>query len=218
MKGYTEKLMVDFFKKWPQLISLQNAMEEAVSMSVRRLKEGGKILICGNGGSAADSEHIAGELLKEFYIKRPVRGKLAEDLKDSYGQEGEYLVRHLQGSIPAISLVSQTGFLSAYANDAAPELSFAQGVLGYGEDKDILIAISTSGDAKNVNYAAMVAKVKNVKVISLTGESGGSLKKYTDILLNVPERETYLIQELHLPLYHLYCRGVEYEMFGEEIC
>lgn len=218
MKGYTEKLMVDFFKKWPQLISLQNAMEEAVSMSVRRLKEGGKILICGNGGSAADSEHIAGELLKEFYIKRPVRGKLAEDLKDSYGQEGEYLVRHLQGSIPAISLVSQTGFLSAYANDTAPELSFAQEVLGYGEEKDILIAISTSGDAKNVNYAAMVAKVKNVKVISLTGESGGSLKKYTDILLNVPERETYLIQELHLPLYHLYCRGVEYEMFGEEIC
>ncbi len=217
MKGYTEKLMVDFFKKWPQLLSLQNAMEEAVSMSVERLREGGKILICGNGGSAADSEHIAGELLKEFYIKRPVKGKLAENLKDSYGEEGEYLVRHLQGSIPAISLVSQTGFLSAYANDAAPELSFAQEVLGYGEEKDILIAISTSGDAKNVNYAAMVAKVKDVKVISLTGESGGSLKKYTDILLNVPERETYLIQELHLPLYHLYCRGVEYEMFGEEI-
>lgn len=216
MKEYTKELMVDFFRKWPQLGSLKPAMEEAVAMSVERLKEGGKILICGNGGSAADSEHIAGELLKEFYIKRPLKRKLAENLKDAYGQEGEYLVKHLQGSIPAISLVSQTGFLSAYANDAAPELSFAQEVLGYGEDKDVLIAISTSGDANNVNYAAMVAKVKGVKVISLTGESGGRLKENTDILLNAPEKETYLVQELHLPLYHLYCRGVEYEIFGEE--
>lgn len=217
MKKYTEGLMVDFFRKWPQMESLKPAMKEAVAMSVERVKEGGKILICGNGGSAADSEHIAGELLKEFYIRRPLKGKLVEDLKASCAEEGEYLAMHLQGSIPAISLVSQTGFLSAYANDAAPELSFAQEVLGYGEDKDILIAISTSGNAKNVNYAAMVAKVKGVKVISLTGESGGTLKKYTDVLLNVPERETYLVQELHLPLYHLYCRGVEFELFGEEI-
>ncbi len=216
MKEYTIALMDTFFDKWPQMRFLHNSMKEAVSLSVASITEGGKILVCGNGGSAADSEHIAGELLKEFYIRRPVKGKVAEDLIGTYGVDGEYLVKHLQGSIPAISLVSQTGFLSAYANDAAPELSFAQEVLGYGNERDILIALSTSGNAKNVNYAAMTAKVRGMSVIAMTGETGGHLKDYADVLLNVPEKETYLVQELHLPIYHLFCRALEYEIFGED--
>lgn len=123
----------------------------------------------------------------------------------------------MQGAIPAISLVSQSGFLSAFANDSAPDLAYAQETYAYAADKDVFIGISTSGNAKNVNYAAMVAKEKGALVISLTGETGGDLKEMSDILFNVPAKETYLVQEYHLPVYHLLCRLVEYEMFGEEL-
>lgn len=216
MKTYTRNLIEEFFLKWPEMASLKGNMKKAIMEMVIRVEQGGKILICGNGGSAADSEHIAGELLKEFYIKRPLTSSLKDQLMEQYGEEGVYLMENLQGSISAISLVSQTGFLSAYANDAAPDLSYAQQVLGYGKEEDTLIALSTSGNAKNVNYAAMMAKVLGVHVVSFTGETGGKLKDHTDVLLNVPETETYLVQERHLPLYHLLCRGIEFEIFGEE--
>jgi D-sedoheptulose 7-phosphate isomerase len=216
MKQYTKRLLQEFFLKWPRLSYLESAMEVAIEESVKRIGQGGKILLCGNGGSAADCEHIAGELLKEFYIKRPLSDDFKAKLKNNYGEEGVYLGEHLQGAIEAISLVSHTGLLSAYGNDAAPELSYAQQIVAYGGENDVLISISTSGNAENVIYASMMAKMKGTYVIGLTGEAGGNLKRYTDTLLNVPEHETYLVQELHLPMYHLYCRGIEYEVFGGE--
>lgn len=216
MKQYTKRLLQEFFLKWPRLSYLESAMEVAIEESVKRIGQGGKILLCGNGGSAADCEHIAGELLKEFYIKRPLSDDFKAKLKNNYGEEGVYLGEHLQGAIEAISLVSHTGLLSAYGNDAAPELSYAQQIVAYGGENDVLISISTSGNAENVIYASMMAKMKGTYVIGLTGETGGNLKQFTDTLLNVPEHETYLVQELHLPMYHLYCRGLEYEVFGEE--
>lgn len=216
MKEYTKSLMESFFLKFSDLLYLKDAMEDAIDLMVSKIRSGGKVLICGNGGSASDSEHIAGELLKEFYIKRPLNQDFAEKLIKAYGDEGRVLAGNLQGAIPAISLVSQTGFLSAFGNDAKPELSYAQEVFAYGNPGDMLIAISTSGNAENVCYAAMMAKALDVFVLSLTGKNGGKLRKYSDVILNVPETETYLIQELHLPLYHLLCRGIEYEIFGED--
>lgn len=217
MKEYTRTLLKEFFSKWPRLSNLEKDVSMAVEETVKRIRQGGKILLCGNGGSAADCEHIAGELLKEFYIKRPLSSDLKRKLENLYGQEGTYLGDHLQGAIEAVSLVSHTAFLSAYGNDAAPELSYAQQIVAYGGEKDVLVSISTSGNAKNVRYASMMAKVKGTYVIGLTGEGGGRLKEYTDILLQVPEQETYLVQELHLPLYHVFCRALEYEMFGEDL-
>lgn len=216
MKEYTKNLIDSFFLKFSALQDLKEAMEKAITVMTENIENGGKVLICGNGGSASDSEHIAGELLKEFYIKRPINHEFKGKLIEIYGEEGRVMAENLQGAIPAISLVSQTGFLSAYGNDAKPELSYAQEVFAYGNPGDMLIAISTSGNARNVCYAAMLAKTLDVFVLSLTGEDGGDLRKYSDILLNVPEKETYLVQELHLPLYHLLCQGIEYEIFGEE--
>jgi len=216
MKEYTKNLIESFFLKFSDLQYLKESMEKSISLMTSRIQSGGKILICGNGGSASDSEHIAGELLKEFYIKRPINQEFGERLIEVYGEEGRVLTENLQGAIPAISLISQTGFLSAFGNDAKPELTYAQEVFAYGNPGDMLIAISTSGNAKNVCYAAMMAKALDVFVLSLTGENGGNLRKYSDVLLNVPETETYLVQELHLPLYHLLCRGIEFEIFGEE--
>ncbi|MGB4589971.1 MAG: SIS domain-containing protein [Clostridiaceae bacterium] len=216
MKEYTNNLIESFFLKWPNLQYLKENMRKSIALMTINILSGGKVLICGNGGSASDSEHIAGELLKEFYIKRPINYEFREKLIAAYGEEGRDMAGSLQGAIPAISLISQTGFLSAYGNDAKPELSFAQEVFAYGKPSDMLIAISTSGNAKNVCYAAMIAKSLDVFVLSLTGEDGGNLRKHSDVLLNVPEKETYLVQELHLPLYHLLCRGIEYEIFGEE--
>lgn len=216
MKVYTKNLIESFFLKFSNLHDLKESMEKAIAEMTERIENGGKVLICGNGGSASDSEHIAGELLKEFYIKRPINHEFKEKLVEVYGEEGRDMAENLQGAIPAISLISHSGFLSAYGNDAKPELSYAQEVFAYGNPGDMLIAISTSGNAKNVCYAAMLAKTLDVFVLSLTGEDGGKLRKYSDILINVPEKETYLVQELHLPLYHLLCRGIEYEIFGEE--
>ena len=216
MKEYTKGIIESFFLKFSDLFYLKGAMEKSIALMASKIKSGGKVLICGNGGSASDSEHIAGELLKEFYIRRPLNQEFTERLIEVYGEEGRVLAGNLQGAIPAISLVSQTGFLSAFGNDAKPELSYAQEVFAFGNPGDMLIAISTSGNARNVCYAAMMAKALDVFVLSLTGEEGGNLRKYSDIILNVPEKETYLVQELHLPLYHLLCRGIEYEIFGED--
>ncbi|AOT73132.1 hypothetical protein Gferi_14210 [Geosporobacter ferrireducens] len=197
---------------------LEEAIRNLIEQAADRIKLGGKILVCGNGGSSSDSEHIVGELLKEFYIKRPVDKNFRARLK-GYVHESEfnYMTECLQGAIPAVSLVSQTGFLTAYGNDVSFDMAYAQQVYAYGEKNDILIGLSTSGNASNLCYAAKVAKAKDVLVVSLTGETGGELKKLSDILLNVPARETFKVQEYHLPLYHLICRALEYEMFGGDL-
>ena len=173
-------------------------------------------MICGKGGSASESLHIVGELMKSFVLPRKLENKYIDKIKNIFPQEAEYFISNLQSSLPAIALVSDTSLISAYSNDNNPELVFAQQVLGYGNEGDILIAISTSGNSKNVLYASQISKVKGMKVISLTGKFGGKLKEISDININVEEEETYIIQEYHLPIYHTICLGVEKEMFGEE--
>jgi D-sedoheptulose 7-phosphate isomerase len=215
LKNKTEFFLDEFKEKYPMMDYLEKDIRELISKVVYRIKLGGKILVCGNGGSASDSEHIVGELLKEFYIKRPVDESFKGRLKGYvHEKDFDYITRCLQGAIPAVSLVSQTGFLTAYGNDVSFDMAYAQQVYAYGEKNDVFIGLSTSGNASNLCYAAKVAKAKDVLVISLTGETGGELKKLSDILLNVPAQETFMVQEYHLPLYHLICRALEYEIFG----
>lgn len=214
MKQTTKQAIEQFCVRYPALAFLQGELERAVEESVSRIRRGGKVLVCGNGGSAADCEHIVGELLKSFYLPRPLPPE-EQQAFEAHGEEGKLLARTLQGGIPAISLVSQVGILTAFGNDADPACAYAQQVYAYGRSQDLFIGITTSGNAANVRYAAIAARQRGCLTIGLTGESGGKLREHCDILLAVPERETYKVQEYHLPVYHLYCMCVEQEIFGE---
>ncbi len=214
MKESSQRIIDSLIERYPKLINC--SVEVAVEEIIVCYKNENKLLVCGNGGSAADSLHIVGELMKGFILPRKLNKKKQEEIIETFPETAEYLIKNLQGSLPAISLVSETALSTAYANDQAPDLSFAQQVLGHGRKGDILIAISTSGNSKNVIYAAQMAKVQGMKVIALTGSKGGKLKDFSDILINVPSDETYIIQEYHLPVYHALCAAVENEMFSEE--
>jgi D-sedoheptulose 7-phosphate isomerase len=200
---------------YPNLAVCKNDILQAAEAMIRCYCGAGKLLVCGNGGSAADSLHIVGELMKGFVLPRTLDAQTQASLRAVAPQAAEYLIAHLQGALPAISLVSEVGLSTAYANDQAPELGFAQQVLGQGKAGDVLLAISTSGNSANVLYAAQVAKAKNIAVVGLTGQSGGKLKEWADVLIAVPEQETFKIQELHLPVYHAICLALEEEFWGE---
>ena len=174
----------------------------------------GMLLVCGNGGSGADSEHIVGELMKEFAIRRPLDGGEQERLQGMFGDQGALLAKHLQGSLPAIPLTGNIALSTAYANDAVPELVFAQQVYGYGNPESTLLGISTSGNSMNVIYALEVAKLKGMTTVGLTGASGGRMKTLCDVCICVPAGETADIQELHLPVYHALCKMIEEAFFG----
>lgn len=215
MKNKTAYILNEFKERYPEMAYLEENIVKLIEQTVNKINSGGKILVCGNGGSASDSEHIVGELLKEFYITRSIDQEIKDRLKGMVSaNDYDYMTAHLQGTIPAISLVSQTGFMTAYGNDECFDMAYAQQVYAYGQKNDIFIGLSTSGNASNVCHAAKMARVKDMLVVSFTGETGGELKKQSDILLNVPARETFKVQEYHLPLYHLICRAVEYEIFG----
>lgn len=215
MKVSTKQFIDKLLERYPELES--HSVLEAVEKIIYCYSNKNKLLVCGNGGSAADSMHIVGELMKGFLLPRTIESKKQEEIKKLFPEEGEYFVKNLQVALPAISLVSETALATAYANDQTADLLFAQQVLGYGEKGDVLIAISTSGNSNNVVYAAQIAKLQGMKVISLTGHTGGKLKEYSDVLIDVPSNETYIIQEYHLPIYHTICAAVENEFFsGEE--
>lgn len=175
---------------------------------------GGKLLVCGNGGSCADSEHIVGELMKCFLIRRPIPDALYSALT-SYGDDGEALKAHLEGALPAISLCGHSALTTAYLNDTEPTMTFAQQVVGYGRRGDVLLAISTSGNSKNCVYAATVAKAMGMKVLALTGEKASKLSALADVTLRAPSCETFEVQEYHLPVYHALCAMLEAEFFGD---
>ncbi len=177
---------------------------------------GRKLLVCGNGGSASDSEHIVGELMKEFKLKRKVYSDQASALKAIDPELGQVLADNLQGALPAICLTGHSSLTTAFMNDANADLVFAQQVNGYGKPGDVFLGISTSGNSKNVLYAAVNAKAKGLKVIGLTGAKENKLMKYADVCIRVPETETYKIQEYHLPVYHCLCLMLEKEFFGEK--
>ena len=193
------------YERYPALEVCKEDIEKALGMMIDTYKEGGKILICGNGGSASDSEHIVGELLKGFMLKRPVTDERIP----------EHLRKGLQGSLPAISLPSQSAILSAFINDVDPEMMYAQLVYGYAKPEDLVIGLSTSGNSKNVVNALEVAKCVGAKTLAMTGERESKMSELADVTIKVPETETYKVQEYHLPVYHYLCAGVEAYFFSE---
>lgn len=202
-------------ERYPKLSVCRYEIITAYELLEAAYSNGRKLLVCGNGGSASDSEHIVGELMKEFKLKRKVYSDHATVLKVIDPELGQILAEHLQGALPAISLTGHSSLQTAYMNDAVPELVFAQQVNGYGKPGDVFLGISTSGNSKNVLYAAVNAKAKGLKVIGLTGAKENKLMKYADVCIRVPETETYKIQELHLPVYHCLCLMLEDHFFGE---
>ena len=200
------EILDELYVRYPQLNCCESEIAKAFDLLLTCYRGGGKVLTCGNGGSAADAEHIVGELLKKFRKHRDIDGGIAAKLPPE-------LVAKLEGALPAVSLVSMSGILTAFANDVAWETAFAQQVYGLGNPGDVLIALSTSGNSANCVNAALVAKAKGLKVISMTGEGGGKLGELADAAVKVPESETFKIQELHLPVYHALCAKVEEQLF-----
>ena len=200
--------------RYPKLIVCREDIIKAYEILEKAYSSGRKLLVSGNGGSASDSEHIVGELMKEFKLKRRVYGDQAAALKEIDPELGQTLADGLQGALPAISLTGHSSLTTAFMNDAMPELVFAQQVNGYGKPGDVYLGISTSGNSKNVLYAAVNAKAKGLHVIGLTGSHENKLMKYADVCIRVPEIETYKIQELHLPVYHCLCLMLEDKFFG----
>lgn len=203
------QVLEEMICRYPVLAGIKEEITESVRLLEECSRNRGRLLLCGNGGSASDALHIAGELMKNFISRREIAPDTAQRLRELYPEEGAYLSRELEGAFPAIPLTGNTAFATAFANDAQEELSYAQQVYALGQEGDVLLGISTSGNAENVRYAAMTAKAKGMKVIGLTGKTGGRLKEYCDCCICVPETETYRIQELHLPVYHCICRMVE---------
>lgn len=216
MKKTSKWFIENLIERYPQLNCCMQDIEYALELMISCYLENSKLLVCGNGGSASDSEHIVGELMKGFLLERKLGSELKERIENITKEDAPYLLDNLQLGLPAISLVSQSALISAFSNDRAPDLAFAQQVLNYGNRGDVLIAISTSGNSKNVLHAAQVAKARDLKVISLTGQSGGKLLSISDCTIRVPSTQTYIIQEYHLPVYHALCAALEAEFFTQE--
>lgn len=203
-------------ERYPKLAVCKEDIKKAYELLEAAYDNGRKLLVCGNGGSASDSEHIVGELMKEFKLKRKVYSDQATALKAIDPELGQVLADNLQGALPAICLTGHSSLTTAFMNDANADLVFAQQVNGYGKLGDVFLGISTSGNSKNVLYAAVNAKAKGLKVIGLTGAKESKLMKYADVCIRVPETETYKIQEYHLPVYHCLCLMLEEKFFGEK--
>lgn len=195
------------------LKSVENEIFEAYLLLEELYKNGGKLLIAGNGGSAADAEHIVGELMKGFKLSRKLQADFADKLIKENFEFGTVLAENLQGALPAIALDGHPALSTAYMNDCEPILCFAQQVYGYGKAGDVFLGISTSGNSKNILYAATTARAKGMKVIGLTGAKNSKLDQMCDVCIKVPQTETYKIQELHLPVYHCLCLMLENEFF-----
>lgn len=201
-------------ERYPQLEACREDIVNAYDLLEEAYAAGRKLLVAGNGGSASDSEHIVGELMKEFKLKRKIYSAQADRLRRIDEEMGKVLAENLQGSLPAISLVGEPSLTTAFMNDAIPVLVFAQQVNGLGRAGDVFLGISTSGNSQNVLYAAVAAKSKGLKVIGLTGGRENKLMGYADVCIRVPETETYKIQELHLPVYHSLCLMLEERFFA----
>lgn len=201
-------------ERYPSLESARNDIVAAYLLLEESYKNGGKLLVAGNGGSAADAEHIVGELMKGFKLPRKPEADFAEKLVEENQELGSVLAENLQGALPAIALDGHPALSTAYMNDCEPLLCFAQQVNGYGKSGDVFLGISTSGNSKNVLYAATTAHAKGMKVIGLTGAKDSKLKDMSDVCIKAPQTETYMIQELHLPIYHCLCLMLEDKFFA----
>jgi D-sedoheptulose 7-phosphate isomerase len=206
-------MVKQLISKYPKLETCASDIQAAFEILRACYQGGGKVLTCGNGGSAADAEHIVGELMKGYLLKRSIPGEIRAKLISIHPQNGDYLARHLQGGLPAISLVSQASLLSAIANDTAADMVFAQQVYGYGRKGDTLIGLSTSGNSRNVINAMQVAHALGLRTIVLTGPTGGALKPLCDVCICAPGENTPAVQEHHLPILHVLCAMLEEEFF-----
>ena len=202
-------------ERYPVLSVCRDDVISAYFIMEECYKQDGKLLIAGNGGSAADAEHIAGELMKRFKTPRPVTDEFAGKLKSIDPVRGENLAENLERGLMAIPLVAHEALSTAYINDVDGLGVFAQQLFGFGRPGDVFLGISTSGNSKNVMSATVVARALGIKVIGLTGGKGGELAAVSDVAIKVPETETYMIQELHLPVYHCLCLMLEDRFFGE---
>ena len=213
LKRNIEKYITVLCERYPVLKSVENEIFEAYLLLEELYKNGGKLLIAGNGVSAADAEHIVGELMKGFKLSRKLQADFADKLIKENFEFGTVLAENLQGALPAIALDGHPALSTAYMNDCEPILCFAQQVYGYGKAGDVFLGISTSGNSKNILYAATTARAKGMKVIGLTGAKNSKLDQMCDVCIKVPQTETYKIQELHLPVYHCLCLMLENEFF-----
>ena len=208
-------MLDELIKRYPILERVREDIEAVYGILERCYENGGELLIAGNGGSAADAEHIVGELMKGFVKRRPVTEEMKEALEKADPVRGKELSEKLQGGLPAIALVDHAALSTAFANDVDGMLSYAQQVNGYGKPGDVFLGISTSGNAENVMYAAVTAKAKGMQVVGLTGRDGGKLAGIAAAAVIVPEMETYKIQELHLPVYHALCLMLEHRFYEQ---
>ncbi len=213
MKKITFEIFNDLFLRYPVLDECRSDIEEAFCILKKCYSNKGKLLICGNGGSAADAEHITGELMKGFNQKREIPVSDANAIISKYPSEGEWLASKLQRALPAISLSSHMALCLAYVNDVSAEMVFAQQVYGYGQKGDVILGLSTSGNSQNIINAFKIARSMDICTLSMTGKMESRLSAVSDVSIRVPAIETYLVQELHLPVYHALCAMLETEFF-----
>ncbi|MCQ2378378.1 MAG: SIS domain-containing protein [Victivallaceae bacterium] len=211
-KSQIEKL----FERFPELTALREVLFSALDELLSLYERDGILFLAGNGGSAADCEHICGELMKGFKSKRPLSPEVKKNFADLFGQPGSDTAEKLQNGLRAVSLLSHPGLASAFSNDVDPQLCFAQQLWALGRPGDVFFGISTGGNSKNVLQALMTARVKGIKSILLTGNRKGICEKFADIVIAAPESETYRIQEYHLPIYHALCLALEENIFSTE--
>ena len=215
MEDCVKKQLEILFNRYPELSVVKDMIVDAYNVLATCYTKGGKLLIAGNGGSAADAEHIVGELMKSFKLPRKTNTEFKKKLIAENNEMGKVLAENLHGALPAIALDGHPALSTAYMNDCEPLLCFAQQVNGYGKAGDVFLGISTSGNSKNILYAAITAHVKGMKVIGLTGAKNNKLEQVSDVCIKVPQTETYMVQELHLPVYHCLCLMLEERFFGE---
>lgn len=214
MEAKLQKYIDILIERYPALNICRDPLITAYDILENTYTNGGKLLVAGNGGSAADSEHLVGEIMKGFKLPRKLDKEEQEKLIAVNPDLGKVLAENLQGALPAIALDGHPALTTAYMNDCEPLLCFAQQVNGYGKPEDTFLGISTSGNSKNILYAAVTAKAKGMKVIGLTGQKDNRLKDLANVTIQVPQTETYMIQELHLPVYHCLCLMLEDHFFG----
>lgn len=216
LDGELQRHLEALLKRYPALKAIEEEIAGAYLAMEEAYLNGGKLLIAGNGGSAADSEHIAGELMKSFKRPRPVSRDFERQLKEAAPDEGAELAKKLEGSLAAVPLTAHEALNTAYSNDVDGKCVFAQQLYGFGKKGDVFLGISTSGNSTNIINAAVTARAMGIKVIGFTGEDGGRLRELSDVAVRVPERETYMVQELQLPIYHCWCLMLEERFFGKE--